>query len=143
MSKPEPLAPELKGLEEALSALLPQSARIDRDQVMYEAGRSARPRHHGAWSAALAGCAALTLIVGRWTAPTLQLEPQDSLAVAPAPSTHEDADAAARLADPASYFQLRRQAGDVDAVFFNTARATSVSVPDVSDRNTLLRELLN
>jgi len=143
MSNPEPPAPELKGLEDALGALLPQSAHVDRDQLMYEAGRSARPRYHGAWSAALAGCTALALIVGRWTAPTLELEPQAPLAVAPVPSTSVDADAAERLADPASYFQLRRHAGDVDLVFFHTAGASSVSEPDASNRETLLRELLN
>lgn len=57
---------ELKGLEAALGALLPTPSRIDRDGLMFRAGRASVTRRRWAWPAAtavLASVAATLAIV--------------------------------------------------------------------------------
>jgi hypothetical protein len=60
---PDPaLPPELKGLEAQLAALIPRDDRLNRDRLMFEAGRAAAaerpqnmPPHRWAWPASFAG----------------------------------------------------------------------------------------
>ena len=63
----EPIGPELKPIESALEALVPLPARLDRDRLLYEAGRMAGPsgRSHGRrymWPAIAAALAAMLVV---------------------------------------------------------------------------------
>lgn len=132
-------SPEWSGLEAALSSLTPTPPTIDRDQLMYEAGRAARPQQLGLQALALVACAAIALGIGRWTAPTTFVIYAEQIKAVD-PYTAENA--IASLTDPASYYQLRRQLADGDlATIASPAAPRNVTEP--SDRNALLRELLN
>jgi hypothetical protein len=53
----------LSGLEESLAALRPTPAGIDRDQLMYEAGRKAGTRRGWYWPAATAALLLTTIVL--------------------------------------------------------------------------------
>ena len=58
----ESIDPELVAFEDDLRRLAPASGRVDRDALLFEAGRAAAKA--GRWRAAAAGLAALSLALG-------------------------------------------------------------------------------
>lgn len=133
-------SPDWGGLEAALGSLRPTPPTIDRDQLMYEAGRAARPQHRGLQSLALIACAAIALGLGRWTAPTTVSPAPTQLAENVVPQARDATESA--FADPASYFQLRRHLGDADFAAIDTSSSPSAKAK-TADRAALLHELLN
>lgn len=132
--------PEWSGLEAALGSLMPTPPTIDRDQLMFEAGRAARPQQRGVTSLALVACAAIALGIGRWTAPTTVSPEPIQLAENVGPQAQEPADSS--LTDPASYFQLRRRLHDADLAAIGSSPALPTPT-QAADRAALLHELLN
>ena len=101
MSAEEPLKPELAALQAALASLTPQAAGLDRDRVMYLAGRAAAcqtARRRGAawlWPCATAASLMLAVVLGlRGQRPS---QPAPVAASAPAPYQ----------SDANEYFKLR------------------------------------
>lgn len=89
MSAEEPLKPELAAIQAALAALTPQAAGLDRDRVMYLAGRAAacQPARRRAaawlWPCATAASLMLAAVLGlRGPRPS---EPAQVAAFAPSP----------------------------------------------------------
>lgn len=146
MHEHEPLTPDLQALEARLAGLAP-TAGIDRDRLMYEAGRAAvagapSAGRHAAWPLATLLVAVAALVVGRWTAPQAVSE-LPMIAVAGSPTVApSEVFADDRLTAPDSYAQLRRTL-HADALA-QADRATRNESPHSSaSRNDLLQELLN
>ena len=59
-----------KAIEAQLAGLRPSTAALDRDRLMFAAGRAAAARSHWSHAAALVAAASVALVVGRWSAPT-------------------------------------------------------------------------
>ena len=133
-------SPEWSGLEAALGSLRPTPPTIDRDQLMYEAGREARPQRSGLTTLALVACSAIALGIGRWTAPTT-VSPEP-IQLAENVGEQAQAVAEASLTNPASYFQLRRHLNDADLAAIGSSPALPTPTP-AADRAALLHELLN
>lgn len=133
-------SPEWSGLEAALGSLTPTAPTIDRDQLMYAAGRAARPQQRGITSLVLVACAAIALGVGRWTAPTTVSPEPIQLAENVGPQTQAVTEAS--LTDPASYYQLRRRLNDADLAAIGSSPALPTQT-QAADRAALLHELLN
>ncbi len=146
MHEHEPLTPDLQALEARLAGLAPMAG-IDRDKLMYEAGRAATTSsqsvgRRAAWPLATVLTAAVALVVGRWTAPqdsgpaplVVILESQST---APAEAIADD-----RLSSPDSYAQLRRELNP-DALARADRAARNESPHSSTSRNDLLQELLN
>ena len=79
MHEHEPLTPDLQALEARLAGLAPTSG-VDRDRLMYEAGRAAvagspSAGRRAAWPVATLLVAVAALVVGRWTAPQGSIDP--------------------------------------------------------------------
>lgn len=146
MHEHEPLTPDLQALEARLAGLAP-TAGIDRDRLMYEAGRAAvaGPQSAGrraAWLAATSLVAAAALVVGRWTAPQASIEAPmiavvESPTGAPADVLLDD-----RLSAPDSYAQLRRSLHS-EALAWADRAPRNESPRSSASRNALLQELLN
>jgi hypothetical protein len=70
MSEHERTTPELKAFEALLAGLEPAAPKLDRDRLMYEAGRAAADGGLGrrGWPAATICVGLVALVVGRWTA---------------------------------------------------------------------------
>jgi hypothetical protein len=104
MSTQEPLKPELLKLESALASLAPRPAALDRDWVMFLAGRAAARetgRRRGAWLWPCATAASLLLALGLGLRGQWPIGPsQEEAEVAAAASSSE-------RPGPNSYFKLR------------------------------------
>lgn len=146
MHEHEPLTPDLQALEARLAGLAP-TAGIDRDKLMYEAGRAAVAGSQSAgrrvaWPVATLLVAAAALVVGRWTAPQTLIE-APLVAVVESPTrSSEEVLTDERLAAPDSYAQLRRQLSP-GALAHVDREASSESPSSSASRNELLQELLN
>lgn len=146
MHEHEPLTPELQALEARLAGLAP-TAGIDRDRLMYEAGRAAAagPQSAGrraAWLAATSLVAAAALIVGRWTAPQVSIDAPLVAVVESPPQSSAEVFTDEQLVAPDSYAQLRRQLSP-DALAHADRKARDESPHSSASRNDLLQELLN
>lgn len=145
MHEYEPLTPELQALEARLAGLAP-TAGIDRDKLMFEAGRAAvagsqSAGRRAAWPIATLLAAAAALFIGRWTAPHASTDAPLVAVAAPLDAPFK-ADADERPAVPDSYAQLRRNLGS-DALA-HVEHAEHEKSPSVrTSRNDLLQELLN
>lgn len=143
MSDREPLAPDLKALEAALASLTPApTSAAERDRLMFAAGRAATHRApHWFRDVATYVGIFLALMLGRWSAqlgapsPTLQIAAP--IAIEPNHST-----AAANLAAPSSYFQLRRHLDTLELAGVDSVPSTSGAAPPTSPQ-ALMHELLN
>jgi hypothetical protein len=70
MSEPEPNPPELKAFEAMLGSLVPAAPAMNRDRVMYEAGRaSIDAGGRRAWPVATLCVGLVALVVGRLSGP--------------------------------------------------------------------------
>lgn len=144
--RPDSLPAELKGFEASLAALVPTAPNVDRDRLMFEAGRASR-RSVVPWSIALVSCAACCAMIALTLLPAREAAHRDGLLTvrgetAVSNSIVRDVDAAARLAEPDSYLQLRRHAAEAElAAVLSSPRAAAA--PITADRDSLLRELLN
>jgi hypothetical protein len=65
----EPLDPQLTALGRALAGLAPAPPALDRDRLLYEAGRAAAPPRPWGWVTAAAFAA---LVLGSWVTPEAQ-----------------------------------------------------------------------
>lgn len=141
MSDREPLTPELKAVEAALSGLVPMPATAaDRDRLMFVAGRAAgRSQRSWAWSAATAATVLAALIIGRQTAPQLANAPAPQ--IAQSITIEPDADAFVAANSPTSYLQLRRNLERFDVADVGPAPSAAASRP--TSHQALLHELLN
>ncbi|HLJ98119.1 MAG TPA: hypothetical protein VKU02_33475 [Gemmataceae bacterium] len=61
---PEAYGPELASLAQALTGLSPCAGRLDRDQVLFRAGRASAGQQSRRWRTIAAGLAALAAVVG-------------------------------------------------------------------------------
>ena len=146
MHEHEPLTPDLQALEARLAGLAP-TAGIDRDKLMYEAGRAAVAGSQSAgrrvgWPVATLLVAAAALVVGRWTAPQTLIEAPLVAVVESPPQSSAEVFTDERLAAPDSYAQLRRQLSP-GALAHVDRGASSESPSSSASRNELLQELLN
>ncbi len=142
MQEHERLSPALQALEAKLASLVPTAAALDRDRLMYEAGRASLSSRRGwAWPLALAASIALALVAGRWTAPHSVMIPEQNIAQTP-PRESTTSVAMAAAAEPDSYLQLRRQIMQDEVVAVSPPRGPSAPVPKASQAE-MLRELLN
>jgi hypothetical protein len=151
MSEPESHLPdllptELKGFEASLAALAPLPPTLDRDRLMFEAGRASRPPARLPWSIACASTAACcALLLATWASrpgPLPQPSPlAQSEGVSNLPAEDEPATALQRL-EPDSHLQLRRHLAEVELATAEFERREP-TVPADDDRRTLFQELLN
>jgi hypothetical protein len=144
MSSHEPLSPELSKLEASLASLAPAAGRLDRDRLMYEAGRATARRSATPWLAGSA-VAVVALFVGRWTVSPQELS---QVAISMPPTQNLTAKAGDRerstivaMHDPQSYAQLRLRLETIEQGDVIAARASVL--PSESSRGSLFRELLN
>ena len=140
MSEREPLDAGLKSTEAALAPLVPAAGRVDRDRLMYEAGRTSAARSPWRQMVALSAVAAVALVAGRLSVPTAN---QDPVAVAINESMPEPMppQIVADLRNPESYFQLRRRL-DLPEVTHASSPTATLGSADLP-RGTLFHELLN
>jgi hypothetical protein len=69
MSEHERITPELKAFEAMLAGLEPAAPALDRDRLMYEAGRASMDAGgRRAWPVATLCVGLIAMMVGRWTA---------------------------------------------------------------------------
>ncbi|MBA4016645.1 MAG: hypothetical protein C0483_05605 [Pirellula sp.] len=146
MHEHEPLTPDLQALEARLAGLAP-TAGIDRDKLMYEAGRAATAGsqaagRRAAWPLATLLAAASALVVGRWTAPQASIDAPLVAVIESSTQSPAEVFTNERLAAPDSYAQLRRQLGP-GALAQADRAARSESPRSSHSRNALLQELLN
>ncbi len=146
MHEHEPLTPDLQALEARLAGLAPTSG-VDRDRLMYEAGRAAvagspSAGRRAAWPVATLLVAVAALVVGRWTAPQGSIDPPLVAAVESPPQLSAEVFTDERLVAPDSYAQLRRQLSP--GALAQADRAARNELPHSStSRSDLLQELLN
>lgn len=143
MSEPEPLSSELKGFEASLAALVPSASAINRDRLMYEAGRASCGSRALPWitgAASSAGLCALVVAVLAIASGDIHRHRSDhSVAL----DVTEDVIAAAPPPiDPASYAHLRRLLTKTDLAALDTLPLPTPAA-NTNDRTTLLHELLN
>ena len=146
MHEHEPLTPDLQALEARLGGLAPTTG-IDRDRLMYEAGRAAtasRPSagRRAAWPLATLLVAAAALFVGRWTAPQASIDAPLVAVIESSTQSTAEVFTDERLAAPDSYAQLRREL-NMDALAQADRAPKSESPHSSHSRNDLLQELLN
>ncbi len=116
MQDPASANDDLNELERQLAALVP-SARVDRDRLMYAAGRRAGQRHLRVtqrWLAVTsAGCGAMLAVVVMNPMWAVDREPRPATAIAkrpePAAAFQLTAQSDRVLNDPAASFRLRQQ----------------------------------
>ena len=146
MHEHESLTPDLQALEARLAGLAP-TAGIDRDRLMYEAGRAAvagaqSAGRRAAWPVATLLVAAASLVVGRWTAPQFSIDVPRIAVIESFTQSPTEVFTDERLAAPDSYAQLRRQLSPGALAQANRA-PRSESPHSSQSRNALLQELLN
>lgn len=130
-----------KPLEAQLAGLRPTTAAVDRDRLMFAAGRAAAAPMRWTNAATFVAAACAALAIGRWTAPTAApfLPESSSIAQQSAPPSIVDFAQAAELRDPASLLQLRLHFDALDA-----PRGSSISPsPAAVSPRALLHEMLN
>jgi hypothetical protein len=121
-----PLDPELSAVESALGSLAPARSRIDRDAVMYQAGRaSTRPailRRWG-WPAVAATLAALALGEAALLARRPEVQVVERLVVVPAPAVPSTGTVVSReTAAPERYGPLDRAPGAAETDYERLCR---------------------
>jgi hypothetical protein len=106
---------ELRSLEANLASLAPRTPSIDRDHLMFEAGRHAAPRRAWAWPTATLLTGIVAIVVGRNLAPTAPPEMRHVPAIAATPGNEESV--VEHLPEINSIARLRRGmlAGDLAA----------------------------
>lgn len=100
-------------LERALLALAPTPPALDRDRLLYEAGRRAARRRGRVWPAATAALTLLALALGGVLVLRPTPPPAERIVYIPTPAVPPEStlapEARPPTADPGGYFQLRDQ----------------------------------
>jgi hypothetical protein len=130
-----------QALEAQLAGLRPTAATLDRDRLMFEAGRAATGPSRWSRTVALVAAAGVALVVGRWTAP---VRSPDDRAGSPLTNAHtaaplDDVVQSAEFRDPSSLLQLRLHLDDLDAGRGSIAAGSASPFSP----HELMRELLN
>lgn len=94
-SEPDPIDLDLIEFEHALGSLTPSPSRLDRDRLMFQAGRSSQcrpaPRGQGRWRAAAVGFALLALGEAAFLASGRPTRIVERVVVVHAPAPHPSA----------------------------------------------------
>ena len=120
---------DLSGIEHALGALKPAPARLDRDALLFEAGRAAG-RAESRQAGLRLVCAALVFVsLGlSGLAWTQHRELRDLVALVPSPEVSPPAEVIVGRPDPSSYLALRHSL-DVPAPVVPTSPPTAPGEP--------------
>lgn len=130
-----------KAIEAQLAGLRPATVELDRDRLMFAAGRAAAVRNRWTHASSLVAAACLALVVGRWSVQVAAPSAPEQALIAQQPAAPSDADFAQSNAvrNPSSLLQLRLHADDLDA----SRTASAASSPAAVSPRALMYELLN